>query len=70
MYSIFKILRATIVQPCQCDLEGSVAGDEGGELGQALLSATSNTDLKMVAGVKIEKTRFVLPASCCLLGSV
>ena len=35
-----------MIQPCQGDLEGSVAGDEGGEFGQALLTTASNTDLK------------------------
>ena len=55
MCLIFNISRATIIQPCQGYLEGSVASNEGGELGQALLSTAPNTDLKMV--MKIEKTR-------------
>ena len=36
-------------QPCQRDLEGSVAGNKGGKFSQALLAAASNTHLKSVS---------------------
>ena len=61
MYFMFNMSRATIIQPCKGYLEGSVASNEGGKLGQALLSAASNTNLKMAMWI-VEKTtmRFAL----------